>query len=437
MTTRNLSEWLDYISHTHPSEIEMGLDRVRSVYDELKLNPCTAKIVLVAGTNGKGSTVAMMESSLRALGYQVGAYTSPHILTYNERIRLNGSNVSDSVLVKAFVNVEKARRDIPLTYFEYGTLAAFDVLLSSDLDVILLEIGLGGRLDAVNIIEPDISIITSVSIDHSDWLGNTVEQIGTEKAGILRENSLFIGGEKLPQSVLSKARTLSCNTLLCRHEFDVKESASGKVINLTAGSEIQSFYGFPTISLPDNNVLISLQSVACLLGILENDKLINQQDYKLIVDAIDSLKLPGRLEKIEIPSGLDIYIDVGHNPHAAEFLKEFLLKQATLKKKVQIVYSSLLDKDALGVMNILSGFVDRCILAPLDTERAMPLDYLLSCASKSGMKNVLSFTAIDLAIENALSYSLESAKNNETVLTLIFGSFYIVEAAKRFFETYD
>ena len=126
----------------------------------------------------------MMEASLKALGYRLGAYTSPHILTYNERVRLNGSNVIDSVLVKAFDNVEKARRDIPLTYFEYGTLAAFDVLFSSDLDVILLEIGLGGRLDAVNIIEPDISIITSVSIDHSDWLGDTVEQIGTENAGI-------------------------------------------------------------------------------------------------------------------------------------------------------------------------------------------------------------------------------------------------------------
>lgn len=437
MTTRNLSEWLDYISHIHSSEIELGLDRVKAVFNQLKLNPYTAKIVLVAGTNGKGSTVAMMEASLKALGYRVGAYTSPHILTYNERVRLNGSNVIDSALVKAFDNVEKARQEIPLTYFEYGTLAAFDVLFSSDLDVILLEIGLGGRLDAVNIIEPDISIITSVSIDHSDWLGDTVEQIGTEKAGILRENSLFIGGESLPQSVLSKALALSCTTLLCRNEFDVKQSASGKSINLSVGFETQSFNGFPVIALPDNNVLISVQAVACLVGMLETDKVINQQDYKLIVDTIDLLKLPGRLEKIELPIGLDLYIDVGHNPHAAEFLKEFLLKQASSKKKVQIVYSSLVDKDALGVMNILSPLVDRCILAPLDTERAMPLDDLLNCASKSGMKNVLSFTAIDLAIENALSYSLESAKNNETVLTLIFGSFYIVEAAKRFFETYD
>ena len=437
MTTRTLPQWLEFISHTHSSEIEMGLDRVKAVFNELKLNPYTAKIVLVAGTNGKGSTVAMIEASLLALGYRVGSYTSPHILTYNERVRINGLNVVDSVLVKAFDNVEKARHQIPLTYFEYGTLAAFDALFSIDLDVILLEIGLGGRLDAVNIIEPDISIITSVSIDHADWLGNTVEEIGIEKAGILRKDALFIGGENLPQTVLTKAELLACDTFLCRSEFDVKESASGKMIDLTVDSVKQSFSGFPTSSLPDNNILISIQAVIHLLGMLQYSKAIDQQSYNAILGAIELLKLPGRLEKIELSSGIDVFIDVGHNPHAAEFLKNFLLKNSISEKKVQIVYSSLLDKDALGVMSILSPLVERCILAPLDTERAMSLDQLLSCASKSGMKNVLSFTSIDLAIEKALSYSLDSAKNNEPVLTLIFGSFYIVEAAKRFFETYD
>ncbi len=437
MTTRTLPQWLEFISHTHSSEIEMGLDRVKAVFNELKLNPYTAKIVLVAGTNGKGSTVAMIEASLLALGYRVGSYTSPHILTYNERVRINGLNVVDSVLVKAFDNVEKARHQIPLTYFEYGTLAAFDSLFSSGLDVILLEIGLGGRLDAVNIIEPDISIITSVSIDHADWLGNNVEEIGIEKAGILRKDALFIGGENLPQTVLTKADSLVCDTFLCRSEFDVKESSSGRIIDLTVDSVKQSFSGFPASSLPDNNILISIQAVIHLLGMLQYSKAIDQQSYNTILGAVERLKLPGRLEKIELSSGIDVFIDVGHNPHAAEFLKDFLLNNSLSEKKVQIVYSSLIDKDALGVMSVLSPLVDRCILAPLDTERAMSLNQLLSFASKSGMKNVLSFTSIDLAIEKALSYSLDSAKNNEPVLTLIFGSFYIVEAAKRFFETYD
>jgi dihydrofolate synthase/folylpolyglutamate synthase len=437
MTTKTLSQWLDFVSSTHTSEIEMGLDRVKAVFKELKLNPSPAKLVMVAGTNGKGSTVAMIEAGLRALGYRVGAYTSPHILSYNERVRINGLNASDSVLVKAFENVEKARHQIPLTYFEYGTLAAFDVLFSSDLDVILLEIGLGGRLDAVNIVDPDISIITSVSIDHCDWLGDTVEQIGIEKAGILRSDSLFIGGENLPQSVLKLAQSLSCDTLLCRKEFSVNEDISRPEVSLMTGSIKQCFSGFPNTALPVNNTLISLQSVISLLGLLEQSKAIDQQTFTKIINAINFLKLPGRLEKIEISSGIDIFLDVGHNPHAAEFLKAFLEKNTLSEKKIQIVYSSLIDKDALGVLSVLSPLIDRCILAPLNTERAMSLDCLLNCASKSGLKNVLSFPAIDLAIENALSYSHESAKKNESVLTLIFGSFYIVEAAKRFFETYD
>lgn len=437
MTTKTLTQWLEFISSTHTSEIEMGLERVNTVYTTLNLDYSQAKTVLVAGTNGKGSTVAMMEASLIALGYRVGTYTSPHILSYNERVRIGGKNVSDATLVNAFESVESARKNIALTYFEYGTLAAFDILFSSDLDVILLEIGLGGRFDAVNIIDPDISIITSVSIDHSDWLGNTVEQIGLEKAGILRHGSVFVGGENLPKSVLNKAKALDCKTFLCRKDFNVCEKSNDKRVNFLNALSVQSLSGFPETFLPENNVLISIQSVLILLDLLGQEGVGSQEAYNQIISTIEILKLPGRLEKVDLPSELEVFIDVGHNPHAAEFLKQFLLKNNFANKKVQIVYSALLDKDVLGVLKTLAPLVDRCVLAPLETERAMPLDDLLSCASKSDMKNVLSFTAIDLAIGNALSFSLESEKNNEPVLTLIFGSFFIVEAAKRFFETYD
>lgn len=437
MTNKSLAQWLEFISNTHTSEIEMGLDRIKSVYSSLSLEPLHAKIVLVAGTNGKGSTVAMIESGLLALGYKVGAYTSPHILSYNERVRINGLNVEDSALIQAFEHVEYVRGDTPLTYFEYGTLAAFDILFSVDLDVIVLEIGLGGRLDAVNIVDPDISIISSIGIDHSDWLGNTLEEIGAEKAGILRQGSLFIGGENLPSTILETSKSLSCRVLLCRNDFDiVLNDGIDTSISLKIDSEEQIFNGFPTISLPENNILISMQAITNIYSLLSGQNL-DQQKYASIVKAFNLLKLPGRLEKIELKNGQEVYIDVGHNPHAAEFLKSFLLKKTLEGKKIQIVYSSLADKDVSGIMDILSPLVDRCILAPLKTDRAMTLDYLIDYADKSKMRNVLSFPTVEKAIEDALYYSLESAKRNKPILTLIFGSFYIVEAAKRFFETYD
>jgi dihydrofolate synthase/folylpolyglutamate synthase len=437
MITKTLPQWLEFISNTHPSEIEMGLERIKTVFNALNLNYHATKIVLVAGTNGKGSTVAMMEASLLALGYSVGAYTSPHILSYNERVRVNGENVSDSVLVQAFERVENVRKCVPLTYFEYGTLAAFDILFPEDLDVVLLEIGLGGRLDAVNIVEPDISIITSVGMDHCDWLGNTIEKIGTEKAGILRHNSLFIGGENLPDTVFEISKSLSCKVLMCRNDFNVICNDSSKDICLDLDSTNSVFHGFPSVLLPESNVLVSLQAVACIFNELNNKTNIDQQVYEKIINAIESLQLPGRLEKITHKKILDVYVDVGHNPHAAEFLKLFLLENLKHSKKIQIVYSSLIDKDAFGILKILSPLVDRCVLAQLITERAMPIDSLVDSAVKSGMKNVLSFASINDAISNALLFSFESAKRNEPVLTLIFGSFYIVEAAKRFFETYD
>jgi dihydrofolate synthase/folylpolyglutamate synthase len=437
MLNKTLLQWLEFISNTHPSEIEMGLARIKTVFNALNLNYHATKIVLVAGTNGKGSTVAMIEASLLSLGYRVGTYTSPHIFSYNERVRIDGENVSDSVLVQAFERVESFRQCVPLTYFEYGTLAAFDILFPENLDVVLLEVGLGGRLDAVNIVEPDISIITSVGIDHCDWLGNTVEKIGTEKAGILRHNSLFIGGENMPDTVFEIAKSLSCKALMCRNDFNVISNDYSKDICLDLDSTKSIFHGFPSVLLPESNVLVSLQAVACIFNELNNIKNIDQPIYEKIVNAIESLKLPGRLEKITHKKMLDVYVDVGHNPHAAEFLKLFLLESLNQRKKIQIVYSSLIDKDAFGVLEILSPLVDRCVLTQLITERAMPIDCLVDNAVKSGMKNVLSFASLNDAVSDALLFSFESAKRNEPVLTLIFGSFYIVEAAKRFFETYD
>lgn len=436
MSNKTLAEWLDFISSTHPSEIEMGLDRIKSVFAQLSAPAKSTKVVLVAGTNGKGSTIAMMEAGLLSLGYRVGAYTSPHILHYNERVRINASDVSDELLIQAFERVEQARKNTPLTYFEYGTLAAFEILFNAQLDVVLLEVGLGGRLDAVNIVDPDLSIITSIGIDHAEWLGDNIEKIGLEKAGILREKGLFVGGEDLPVSILNRANDLQCRTLLCRQNFNLKKTNDIKSILLCSRDKDVQLSGFPNLNLPENNILIALQSIFLIEEILDShSEKFTQTYYDSLIHSFEQLVLPGRLENIKNINVKDIYIDVGHNPHAAVYLKSFLMKHASMNKQIQIVYSSLSDKDVLGVLSVLSPLIDRCVLIPLEVERAMPLDSLISLCNQADIKNVLSFASANEGIENAISFANASMNNQASVLTLIFGSFYMVEAAKRFFQT--
>ena len=204
----SLPSWLEYIERTHPQSIAMGLDRVARVRDALGRSTA-ATVITVGGTNGKGSTCAMLETILRSAGYRVGLYTSPHLIHYNERVRINGESVSDQVLVEGFKAVEAARGDTPLTYFEFGTLGAWVAFCAAALDVIILEVGLGGRLDAVNVFEPDCAIVTSVDIDHQQYLGDTREAIGFEKAHIFRPNKPAVVGDPMPpQSLVDHARAI-------------------------------------------------------------------------------------------------------------------------------------------------------------------------------------------------------------------------------------
>jgi len=433
MNKRSLSDWLDYISSTHSAEIEMGLDRVKKVYSDLELDPGTSKVVLVAGTNGKGSTISMIETALLALGYTVGAYTSPHILDYNERVRINTQTVSNDQLAQAFERVEQVRASTPLTYFEFGTLAAFDLLFSAGLDVLLLEIGLGGRLDAVNIVEPDLSIITSIGLDHTDWLGDTLEQIGLEKAGILRSKTPFVAGETMPSTVLAQAKKLACPSYICRQDF-IREKNND--VCLTLASEKRHFAAFPQVSLPENNILIALQSIACLVELLNiQPAAFNQETLATAIQAIADVKVPGRLERIT--ANREVYLDVGHNPQAAVYLKDFLMHHAQQNKTIQLVYSSLQDKDVSSIAEILAPCADRWLLAPLMNERAKPLDRLRADICASTEAEVLCFASVAEAIQAALTFAGNIKVDDKPVLTLIFGSFYMVEAAKRFFKSYE
>ncbi len=441
MSHKTLSDWLDFISSTHPSEIDMGLARIKKVYEAMSLSSGKSRVVLVAGTNGKGSTIAMMESALLTLGYRVGVYTSPHILHYNERVRLNGIQATDAQLISAFEKVNRAREALSLTYFEFGTLAAFDILFASQPDVVLLEIGLGGRLDAVNIVEPDISIITSIGLDHMEWLGDSLEKIGAEKAGILRHETLMIAGENMPRSVIRKAEELHCQQLICRTEFDCYKGPKTSSVSLMVAGQPRKFDNFPHPLLPENNILIALQAVCCLWQMLEGEKKAFTDDiYTQVVDAINGVVVPGRLERVEhvsIPATQEVYLDVGHNPHAAVYLNAFLMHHSALGKKIQVVYSALKDKDAPAIVEILAGVVDDWFLAPLEGDRAMPLSMLIDAVKCHATGNVRVCDSVDDAIKNALMLAQQAADKQDTVLTLIFGSFYMVEAAKRFFKSYD
>jgi len=433
---KSLHEWLDYISETHPSEIEMGLDRIRRVYGKMagSLNANVLKpkqIVVVSGTNGKGSTIALIESGLLSMGFTVGSYTSPHIRKYNERVKVNTQPVSDEVLMDSFARVENARAGVPLTYFEFGTLAAFDVLFNRELDVLILEIGLGGRLDAVNIIDADLSIITSVALDHTDWLGTSLEGIGLEKAGILRPNGLAILGESLPGSVSQHAKALSCKVLTVHQ--DIIRNEQGVILSEEVGEKC--YQGFPSVRLPENNILIALQALKKI-----SEKLPKSGkptfSYGSIIKSLSSVNIEGRLEEVKnntLTSNHRVFLDVGHNPHAARYLLGVLKGLKLPNITLNAVYSSLADKDVGALAEILSPVIDTWFLAPLDDARALEIVKLESAVGEF-TKNVLSFESLHEALQSALAPRLDERGLESKSITLVFGSFYVIDAAKAYFE---
>lgn len=409
----DLDAWLDTIAAAHPSEIEMGLDRTREVWSRLiqtlNVSPYT-KIVTVAGTNGKGSTIAMVEKGLLAFDYTVGSYTSPHIQRYNERVKLNGVEVSDEQLIDSFIAVEKARDKTPLTYFEFGTLSALVILMSAKLDVVLLEIGLGGRLDAVNIIDPDIAIITSVDLDHTDWLGDDVDQIGIEKAGILRSGAVALFGEGLPSSCYQVAKGLG-----------LKPKTYGQEITLSQSEQMML-----DTALPHNNVALAFQAIS---------EIVEKPERDVLLGVVKDLSLPGRFERYH-KDGVDIILDVAHNPHAARYLAQFAKQIKGKGRPIWAVYSSLLDKDIASVVSAVAPSVDAWFIAPLKVPRAAALEDLKQHLYKGLTKsipgsigeleqNVLSFDSIGQALKSAVALDGVSEQ-----VVLVFGSFYVVQEAQ-------
>jgi len=416
MTTarpQTLSDWLTYIEQQHPATIEMGLERVRTVAQAMGLGRPAQHVIVVGGTNGKGSTVAFIEAIGRAAGWKVGAYTSPHLLRYNERVRIGGVDADDASLVAAFNAVEDARGATTLTYFEYGTLAALHLFAQQALDLAVLEVGLGGRLDAVNIVDADVAVITTVDIDHRDWLGDDREAIGTEKAGIIRGWKPVILGEiDPPSSVLARAYLLGANAIRGGSDYfaDVIDAQRWRWRDV----------GF-SIELPQPALRGPIQRANAATAIAALRALDRPLARTAIVEGIASARIAGRLQSFA-QGPVEVLVDVGHNPQAARELAA-ALKASPIAGQTRAVFAALQDKDVAGVADALAGQVDHWHLAGLDGARAQSAQALQARLAGTAAAG----GALHAGVADALDHALQQAGAGDRVL--VFGSFHTAAQA--------
>ena len=408
-----LEQWLAHIEQQHPQSIAMGLERVREVATRMGLERPARQCIVVGGTNGKGSTVAFIEAIARAAGWKVGAYTSPHLLAYNERVRIDGIDADDASLVAGFNAVEQARGDTPLTYFEYGTLCALWLFQQAQLDLAVLEVGLGGRLDAVNIVDADVAVITTVDIDHADWLGSEREAIGAEKAGIIRGWKPVILGEiDPPSSVLRRAYVLGANAIRFGSDFFAETIDAERWRWRDVSCQLE---------LPQPALWAPVQRANAASAIAALRALEGELPRAAWAQGVAAAQVAGRLQRFE-RDGVEVLVDVGHNPQAATALAAALLAQPASGRTLA-VYAALADKDAVGVVNALQARVDRWFLAGLQGARAQDAGQL-----KQRLAGTVAGTAATSdSVAQALASALEQARRGDRVL--VFGSFHTVAEA--------
>ena len=388
MPPDSLGDWLARLETLHPREIELGLERVAAVAGRMSLLKPGARVVTVAGTNGKGSTTLLLEAMALDAGLRVGVFTSPHLLRYNERVRINGTEASDEALIEAFVAIDSARGDIALTYFEFGALAALYVFSRTALDVIVLEVGLGGRLDAVNIIDADVAVITSISLDHQEWLGNDRETIGREKAGILREGvPVVVADVDPPRSVLDIAAELNCPIQLYQPG----------VVSLPALSGLR----------PEN--LFAAYRAAELAGFAPpGDRL---------EPLLAGCTLPGRVQQLRV-DGSAVILDVAHNPAATEHLAQWLAARVNGPRVA--LFAALSDKDIHAMIRPCLGLFEHWYIVPLpEVGRSLEVADLAGRLADAGVGETTACSSMADAWQQALSL-------HPAATAVVFGSFFTV-----------
>jgi len=413
--TRSLQDWLRDIEGRHPREVDLGLARVSEVAGRMGLGRPARFVATVAGSNGKGSTVAFIEAIAAASGLRVGAYTSPHLLAYNERVRIDGVDADDAGLVDAFEAVEAARGATTLTYFEYGTLAALWLFERAGLDLAVLEVGLGGRLDAVNLVDPDVAVVTTVDLDHQDWLGPDRESIGLEKAGIARAwRPLVLGEDDPPSSVLGHAYAIGASAIRggSDYRFGRDEGADGWWWR-EPGFEL-------ALPLPRMAAPAQLRNAAAAIAALRAlDLEIGDEAW---ARGVATAQAPGRLQRFE-RDGIEVLVDVGHNPQAARALAEWL--RAAPPSRTVAVYGALADKDAVGVVDAIEACVDAWHLAGTAAAGSRGRDAAALAKALAGTAAAGARCHEDVA--SALAAALAEAGPGGRVLA--FGAFHVAGVA--------
>jgi dihydrofolate synthase / folylpolyglutamate synthase len=410
-----LAEWLAYLETLHPKAIAMGLDRVSAVYARLGV-VLRCPVITVGGTNGKGSTCALLECMLRAGGYRVGAYTSPHLLHYNERVRVDAADATDDALLEAFAAVESARLTTPLTYFEFGTLATLWLLARAELDVVVLEVGLGGRLDAVNVVDADVAIVTTVAIDHVDYLGTTREDIGREKAGIFRPGAFAICADRLPPAtLLAQASAIGARLLRIGIDYDFTAHDGQWSYRGPGGTR----HGLPIPALRGAYQLANAATALAALDVLR-DRL--PVPMGAIREGLVSVELPGRLQVL--PGRPVTVLDVAHNPQAAAALADSLASMG-FHPQTWAVFGIMADKDIGSVIAALLPRVDRWYVASLPPPRGATASDLRQRLETAGVAPA----AIRDFNDPASAYRAAREAVAEADRIIVFGSFLTVAAA--------
>ena len=416
-----LADWLTYLESLHPKAIALGLDRVDEVRTRLALTP-DFPVIVVGGTNGKGSVCAMLEAMLAAAGYRVGCYTSPHLLHYNERVRVNKQPVDDEALCASFGEIERVRgaafsgeAEIPLTYFEFGTLAAMQCFIAHKVDVAILEVGLGGRLDAVNVFDADCSVVTSVDIDHTDYLGETREEIAFEKAGIFRAGRVAICADSdVPLAVLAHAQAIGAELWCLGREFGFKVHQGQWDFSGKLGAR-------SSLPHPALRGAFQLANASAALAVLDALKEPLPVSMAAIRRGLTEVQLAGRFQFV--PGKPQLILDVAHNPHAARSLAQNLANLPPCPRTYAVL-AMLKDKDSAGVVEAMNPHIDCWLVAGIDAPRGATSEELAEVLHRACVRGKV-MTFADTA--HALAHACDVAGENDRIIT--FGSFYTVAEA--------
>ena len=408
-----LADWLAWQEQLHPRPIDLGLERIKSVYQQLKPSQPTLPTITVAGTNGKGSTIAYLSAIYIAQGYRVGAYTSPHILKYNERIQINGVPVADELICAAFERIDAVRGEISLSYFEFSTLAALLIFTEASLDVQLLEVGLGGRLDAVNMIDADTAIVTTIGIDHTEWLGETFDEIAKEKAGIFRAGKpAIIADPDAPDSLLQTAIQKKSQVYRAGCEFKYHKNLDGWAWMSNAGAHYDEL---PTPAFAGEHQYRNASAVIMAVETMQSVLPVTPQAIGL---GISQAKLQGRFQFF--PGETPVLLDVAHNPQAIETLVDYL-KQRMPGVKIHAIFAMMKDKDIGTAISLMSDSISYWYCAPLNNPRAASESMLMSFFAE---KNITAVQGGYSSVAATFEDVKRRVKPGE--LIVVFGSFFLV-----------